>query len=104
MTKEKQLAALIDQLEQSMKLLDRWQTESPTEEALQSLQPFALDTLTPEEWLQWIFIEKLRAILKQSQPVPCGFSLSPYFEECWKQQPDLMPIITILQQIDKECR
>ncbi|MEZ8099904.1 YqcC family protein [Vibrio bivalvicida] len=104
MTKEKQLAALIDQLEQSMKQLDRWQTESPTEKALQSQQPFALDALTPEEWLQWIFIVKLRAMLEQLQPIPYGFSLSPYFEECWKEQPDLMPIISILQQIDKECR
>lgn len=104
MTKEKQLAALIDRLELSMKQLELWCSEQPSEQALASLQPFALDTLEPQAWLQWVFISRMRVMLEQKQPLPSGFSLSPYFEECWKEQSSLHPIIAILRQIDEECR
>ncbi|MDC5703529.1 YqcC family protein [Vibrio europaeus] len=104
MTKEKQLAALIDCLELSMKQLELWCSEQPSEQALASQQPFALDTLEPQAWLQWVFIRRVRVMLEQEQPLPSGFSLSPYFEECWKEQSSLHPLIEILRQIDEECR
>ncbi|MDC5822863.1 YqcC family protein [Vibrio europaeus] len=104
MTKEKQLAALIDCLELSMKQLELCCSEQPSEQALESQQPFALDTLEPQAWLQWVFIRRVRVMLEQEQPLPSGFSLSPYFEECWKEQSSLHPLIEILRQIDEECR
>lgn len=104
MTKEKQLAALIDRLELVMKQLELWCSEQPSEQALASQQPFAIDTLEPQAWLQWVFIRRIRVMLEQKQPLPSGFSLSPYFEECWKEQPSLHPIIAMLRQIDEEFR
>ncbi|KJY85383.1 pseudouridine synthase [Vibrio galatheae] len=104
MTKEKQLAALLDQLEHAMQQHQIWPLERPSQQALQSEQPFALDTLQPHEWLRWVFIDKMHHILSQSQPLPQGFALAPYFEQCWSENPALMPVIAILQQIDEECR
>lgn len=104
MTKVKQLTELIDELELLMQQLGQWQATPPSKQALSSQQPFAIDTLTPSEWLQWIFIARIRLLIEQNQPLPSGFSIAPYFEECWKEQPQLIPLVTIIQKLDEECR
>jgi len=104
MTKVKQLIELIDDLEVTMQQLGQWQETPPDEQALLSQQPFAIDTLTPSEWLQWIFIARIRLLITQNQPLPSGFSIAPYFEECWKEQSQLTPLLTIIQKLDEVCR
>lgn len=103
MTKEKQLVELVDALEGEMRKLGQWQQHSPSVEALSSQEPFAIDSLTPSEWLQWIFVARIRLLLKQNQPLPTGFAMAAYFEECWKEEQMMNPLITIIQQIDKVC-
>ncbi|WP_394127111.1 YqcC family protein [Vibrio hepatarius] len=104
MTKEKQLVELVDALEGEMRKQGQWQQHSPSVEALSSQEPFAIDSLTPLEWLQWIFVARIRLLVKESQPLPTGFAMAAYFEECWKEEQGMTPLITILQQIDKVCR
>lgn len=42
----------------------------PSAEALASVEPFAVDTLDFEQWLQWIFLPRMKAILEQDLPLP----------------------------------
>lgn len=79
-----------------------WSDNEPSDEALASQQPFALDTLAPEEWLQWIFIPRMTEML-HNETVPHGFSISPYFEQVWKNEADKSELITLLNAIDREC-
>ncbi|UUM29892.1 YqcC family protein [Vibrio japonicus] len=103
MTKEQQLLLLLEQLMPLMQRLKLWQAHPPEEKALQSAEPFALDTLTPEQWLQWIFLPKMSALIGQDMPFPTGFSITPYFEECWKEQGEYVPLIILLKSIDEVC-
>lgn len=104
MTKLKQLTKLIDSLALLMQQLGQWQEIPPSEQALSSQEPFAIDTLAPNEWLQWVFIVRMRELLNQQQPLPSGFAIAPYFEECWKDQPQLAPLLEVVQKIDEVCR
>lgn len=104
MTKVKQLTELINQLELIMRQLGQWQETPPSEQALLSQQPFAIDTLTPSEWLQWVFVARMRGLIALGQPLPNGFSIAPYFEECWKEQSNFTPLVTIIQELDEVCR
>lgn len=76
---------LLDKLEQALKEHDLWQSIPPTKEALASVEPFAIDTLSCTEWLQWIFIPKMRYLVEMKMSLPSGFSIAPYVEEALKE-------------------
>ncbi|MHA2940277.1 YqcC family protein [Vibrio sp. RC27] len=103
MTRIVPLISLLDQLEMKLNGLNLWQTTPPNEEALSSLVPFAMDTLAPEQWLQWIFIPKMRHALNENN-LPRGFSIEPYFAQVWQGKPAYSSLLNIIQQIDKVCQ
>lgn len=74
-----QLVDLLHQLETQLREHKLWQYTMPSEQALQSAEPFAIDTLHPHEWLQWIFIARMHALVKNNQPLPRGFSRALFF-------------------------
>ncbi|MDU5698609.1 MAG: YqcC family protein [Haemophilus parainfluenzae] len=49
----------LQQLQLAMQKLDLWQAVPPSQDAFLSEEPFAIDTMSPEEWLQWIFIPRM---------------------------------------------
>lgn len=57
-------------IERELRLQGLWGDESPSAEALASTQPFAVDTLEFEQWLQWIFLPRMKMILEQDLPLP----------------------------------
>ena len=106
MTSKRNLCKLLAELEFQMKQVALWQAEPPNTEYLMSQQPFAMDRLEPSEWLQWVFIEKLRHQMGENLPIPAQFTISPYFEQCWQGDSRYLPILLILKKIDKgegEC-
>lgn len=96
------LIALLDELERQLRALGYGQTKQPSDEALASVEPFAIDTLEPQQWLQWIFLPRMRALIKANQPLPSGFSMAGYFEQCWQQQESYSPLLAVIRQIDQE--
>lgn len=103
MLKQNQLIELLNQLQADMQALELWQQQPPSSVALQSEQPFAVDTLAPEQWLQWVFIVRIRRMIEAKQPLPSGFAIAPYFEQCWQQQSHYTPLLVRLALIDEVC-
>ncbi|RFQ09873.1 pseudouridine synthase, partial [Pseudomonas sp. ATCC 13867] len=61
------LPAIADQLlliEREMRAIGLWGEERPSQEALSSQEPFCVDTLALEEWLQWIFLPRMKLIIE----------------------------------------
>ncbi|MGF1722532.1 YqcC family protein [Vibrio kyushuensis] len=104
MTQSAQLLLLLDELQRELSEKQLWQGEMPSQTALESQQPFALDTLEPEQWLQWIFIPKIKMLMQKGSPLPKGFSIAPYFEQAWQDKPQFQAIIRVTQKIDKVCQ
>ncbi|WP_235869533.1 YqcC family protein [Veronia nyctiphanis] len=92
---------LLDDLEVALKQHQHWQEVPPSDEALASTEPFAVDTLTCGEWLQWIFLPKMRFMLEQEAQIPSNFSISPYVEEAMKHSMGRDDIAAILLKFDK---
>ena len=95
------LAKLLDQLELELQLADLWQVTAPSAQALASSEPFAIDTLEPQAWLQWIFIARFRELLEMGAKLPSGFSIAPYYEQAWQGQTQYQSILLLLNDIDK---
>ena len=78
-----------------------WQAGKPSESALSSTAPFAIDSLTFEQWLQFIFLEKMTQLIQFSLPLPGSMSVLPMAEEYFKNQPlSSAAIIAVIGRID----
>ena len=92
---------LID-LEAELRQLNLWAADPPTPEALASEQPFAVDTLALEQWLQFIFLPTLYQLLDSGAALPARCAIAPMAEETWgKRQLPIARLITTLQELDR---
>lgn len=92
----------LNELEQELKAQNLWQAESPSAEALASREPFAIDTLSLPQWLQFVFIPRMRALIRAEAPLPQGFSIAPYAEEFYRSELlQRTALLTLLRQIDE---
>lgn len=78
-----------------------WEAKPPSAEALSSSQPFAIDTLRCEQWLQWIFIPKLSHLIAMNMPLPAAFEISPYVEEAMKEAKGQAAILAVTRELDQ---
>lgn len=76
-----ELADAIIELERELRGLGLWAQSPPDAELLDSQQPFCVDTLGFEQWLQWIFVPRMVAIIEQGQNLPAAFNIAPMGEE-----------------------
>ena len=79
----RQTAAIVDDLnslELGLRELGLWSDERPNAESLSSSLPFCYDTLEIEEWLQFIFLGRMRELLEQDDELPVNCSIYPYIE------------------------
>ncbi len=84
-----------------MRLQGRWEEHPPAPAALQSTQPFAIDTLAFDQWLQWIFVPKLQELVTQQLPLPGQCAVQAMAEETYgDDNPGTQGIILLIAQID----
>ncbi len=95
------LCQKLDTLKSTLQQLSLWEEHSPNADMLASSQPFALDTLTPTQWLQWVFIPKMDALIRSEQAIPTGFEISPYFEQAMVNDEGQHQLLVVLKQIDE---
>ena len=81
MTKhDHQLADLLLAIEAEMRRVELWESQAPSEQALQSLMPFCHDTLRFEQWLQWVFLPRMKIILENEEILPQSSDIHPLAE------------------------
>lgn len=92
---------LID-LECHMRTLGLWQEQRPSQQALNSTQPFAVDTLTFPQWVQFIFIEKMQNMVNEQLPLPDSCGIAPMCEEYFRHM-DMAgaPITQVFVRLDE---
>lgn len=78
--------ALADELlalEQELREQGLWMAQPPSVAALASREPFCVDTLPFEGWLQWVFIPRMGQIVERGQLLPAGCNIQPMGEEAF---------------------
>jgi uncharacterized protein YqcC (DUF446 family) len=76
-----ELKARLAELEKLLRDSQLWSATAPPGQALASQQPFAWDTLSFDQWLQFIFIPKLLAMVAREAPLPTNSGVAPMAEE-----------------------
>lgn len=68
---------LLLRIEAELKHHELWQEHYPEPERLASQQPFAVDTLAFHQWLQFIFLPRMHALVEGQRPLPKNIGVSP---------------------------
>lgn len=74
------VAEILIDIEKELRELRLWDSEIPSKESLASEQPFAIDTLSFPQWLQFIFIPRLHFLVDQRLPLPSVSGVKPMAE------------------------
>ncbi|MEH6566754.1 MAG: YqcC family protein [Halopseudomonas sp.] len=70
-------------LESELRSLGLWSTHPPEPARLDSSAPFCVDTLLFEQWLQWLFIPRMAAVLDQQAGLLAKPRLLPMAEQAF---------------------
>lgn len=76
-----QLAILLLDVEKDLRNLALWEQQPPTPEALASTQPFAVDTLSFNQWLQFIFLPRMTQLVEAAGSLPQTCGIAPMGEQ-----------------------
>ncbi|WP_108652066.1 YqcC family protein [Dongshaea marina] len=100
--KAQQTLELLNLLEQELKLRLFWEEVMPSVEALSSQQPFCVDTLEFTQWLQFILLPRMRALIDGGHPLPEAISITPMATEALKDHPvRAAELIEIIARFDE---
>lgn len=97
------LADLLMDLQVAMQDGGVWDCETPTQEALRSVEPFCIDTMAFEQWLRFVMIERFKLLLASGGELPVRCHISVMAEEAFKIKPQrvVSNIVRCLDRIDQ---
>ena len=97
-----QLSDMLKTLEEGLQREELWLAQTPSNDALSSVEPFAVDTLTFIQWLQFLFLPQIKQICQEAAELPAICSIAPMAEEYFKSiQITGDTIVSQLTQIDQ---
>lgn len=97
-----ELLTHLQQLEMELQAQRLWSATAPTPKALESTMPFMYDTMQLHEWLQWVFLPRLRALIDAKGNLPHQSHIHPLAEHEWEKRTDFdkRPLLLVLSRVD----
>lgn len=75
-------------IERELHVQGWWSETPPSAEALASVVPFAVDSMNFDQWLQWIFLPKMKEILEKGLPLPNASGILVMAETVYVDRPE----------------
>src|SRR5215470_6102846 len=91
------VADYADQIEAEMHRIGMWQSEPLRPEQLEFTQAFAMDTMTFAQWLQFIFLVRVREAVASNE-FPSGSSVGAQAVREFDGDPDADRLVTLLSE------
>lgn len=101
MTIHTDIAALLIDLEAELRRFGYWQAEPVSAAALASNEPFAVDTMTLVQWLQFVFIPRMHALAAAGGPLPARCDVATVAEEYFRGGAGLEPLLALIRELDQ---
>ncbi|MEZ5493792.1 MAG: YqcC family protein [Pseudomonadales bacterium] len=95
------LGSLLIDIECELRRGGFWQQKPPSAAALNSVEPFAVDTLDFHQWLQFIFLPRMRDLIDTRSTLPMQSNITAMAEVVWADNLHTTAIIAVLRQFDE---
>jgi uncharacterized protein YqcC (DUF446 family) len=83
-----QVADRLLAIEIKLRQMNCWQSEPLAAEKYLSCEPFCLDTMSFEQWLQFVLLPRLKQLVEDGQPLPTVSGVAPMAEEHYRSGSD----------------
>ena len=70
MPTHEEVGAAANAIEAEMRRIGMWSEQPPAPEAFEFTQAFAMDTMPYSQWLQWVFLPRVRSIIAERGEFP----------------------------------
>ncbi|WP_353979313.1 YqcC family protein [Salinicola endophyticus] len=103
MTSHDALAQALRQLESALDEAELWEVSAPPADAFDSQQPFCVDRMTLPQWLRYVFVARLQALVDARAPLPAKCEVAPALEVWLKDVsgPHKTVVVEALQRVDR---
>ncbi|HEX5843502.1 MAG TPA: YqcC family protein [Pseudomonas sp.] len=89
-------------IERELRVQGWWEVQAPSVQALSSQEPFCVDTLAFEQWLQWIFLPRMKQLLEAGAALPSVSGIQPMAEQVYGGQAEKARVlIGLLGEFDR---
>lgn len=96
-----QIPALVDCIELELRRIGLWEADRPPQCAFDSELPFMLDTMRVSQWLQWVFLPRMRRILYDRKPLPTACAIHPVAKmDLADMSSDTRRLLTFIARLD----
>ncbi len=96
-----QTADLLLAIEAEMRRIGLWESTPPPPAALESLAPFCHDTLAFHQWIQWVFIPKMKQVLESGHGFPASSDIFPLAEYSFDRlEPQTDALLALIRKFD----
>lgn len=101
---KQELTDIADQLESELKRIGRWTQEPLPAEAFQNMGAFGENTMSFEQWIQFILIERLREVARGEMQLPKNSMVGTYAMRIFGADPQAQPLHSLLYALDSLVR
>lgn len=91
---------ILRDIELALKETGLWCDIPPAPAAFQSTMPFFCDLMSLEQWLQYVLLPRMHALLAAKQPLPTKIAILPMAEHVYAQQPNVTPLLVAIKRLD----
>ncbi len=89
-------------IEKELRRLGLWAERPPSPEALNSALPFCYDTLNLTQWVQFVLVVRLKALMEAAEPLPRQCDIAPYAVEALRfVEKDTDHLLQLLRELDR---
>ena len=94
-------SAKANEIETELKLLHRWTMGPLPAEKFENMGAFGCNTLSFEQWLQFVLIPRIRAIVQEKDTFPQGSMLGPYAIRVFDGDLEAAHLHNLLYELDE---
>jgi uncharacterized protein YqcC (DUF446 family) len=94
-------AVKADELEKELKQLGRWMDKPLPDESYVDMGAFGSNTMTFEQWIQFVLIERIREIVTERSEIPQGSNLGVYGIRYFDGDSSADRLLQILNELDQ---
>jgi len=91
----------IDEVEAELKHLGRWQKTPLPDTAFENMGPFGMNTMTPEQWLQFVLIPSVRRIIQSKGRFPASSQVAIWAVRNFDGDHDVQKLCSLLSDFDR---
>ncbi len=100
------LLILLDEMESALRELSLWSEDPkdiPPNTAFLSSVPFCLDTMEFHQWLQYVFVSRMRDLISSGQSLPMTLKIhtvaEEYYRGKWRRHRRLLSCLRRVDQL-----